>query len=128
MRNKFEKISINSFLKIIKQKAKIEYKVLKQNHVYDQILINAYHQQNMEDTKMTLNQLATIVKDGFESVNKKIYDVEYRLNKKIDDVEHRLNKKIEDVENRLNSRIDNIENDIKLIKKCPTIKNELSKI
>ncbi len=121
MNNKFEKISINSFLKIIKQKAKIEYRILKQNHVYDQILINAYHQQNMEDTKMTLNQLAMIVKDGFESVNKKIDDVEHRLNEKIDSVENRLNSRIYNIE----IRIDNIENDIKLIKKCPTIKREL---
>ena len=64
--------------------------------------------------KLTLEDLALIVNDGFKNVNARLDKVDARLDK----VDVRLDK--------VDARLDNIEKDVAEIKNCPTIKTELN--
>ncbi len=124
MDNQFKEISKNSFCNLIREKTKIEYKIIKETKKYDQIVINLYHKENQRSDKtMTLNELAkslndltTIVKEGFTSLNHRMDKLEIRMD--------RLEQRMDNLENRMN----NIEQDIHLIKQCPTIKKEINEL
>lgn len=58
--------------------------------------------------KMEIEDLAVIVKHGFDAVYERFEEMEHRFNNKIDGVEEGLNNKIDGVEEGLNNKIDGL--------------------